>query len=254
MGDETDRLRVSVALEEALSNAIHHGNLEVTSDLREQDDNAYYDLIRRRQHESPYSQRSVDITVKMSDRGSEFVICDQGPGFDVSSLPDPTDPANLEKASGRGITLMKAFMDEVMYNETGNAVTLIKRSSVQNDGDEPQKSFRNECFGDVLVVSVLRNFTSLSDDSLSQELSDILKLLADTEVGHVVVDLQHVSRFGSSFLECLRRIWKATSRKAGKFALCKLSDLGREILKISRFDEVWPVFETRDQAIASVNQ
>ena len=43
-------------------------------------------------------------------------------------LPDPTDPANIERASGRGIFLMRAFMDEVLFNEVGNSVVLVKRS------------------------------------------------------------------------------------------------------------------------------
>ena len=44
-----------------------------------------------------------------------------------AALPDPTDPTNLENASGRGLLLMRTFMDEVKYNDSGNAVTLTKR-------------------------------------------------------------------------------------------------------------------------------
>jgi anti-sigma regulatory factor (Ser/Thr protein kinase) len=47
-------------------------------------------------------------------------------GFDPSLLPDATDPTNLEKASGRGVLLMRMLMDEVFYNSTGNEVTLVK--------------------------------------------------------------------------------------------------------------------------------
>ncbi len=57
------------------------------------------------------------------------MIRDQGRGFDPNSLPDPTDPANLEKAAGRGVLLMRSFMDEVSYNDRGNSVTLVKRRS-----------------------------------------------------------------------------------------------------------------------------
>ena len=56
-----------------------------------------------------------------------FVIRDEGPGFDVSKLPDPTDPANLEKRSGRGLLLMRAFMAEVKHNARGNELTLVWR-------------------------------------------------------------------------------------------------------------------------------
>jgi len=55
------------------------------------------------------------------------VIADEGPGFDPKSLPDPRDSESLESVSGRGVMLMRLFMDEVTYNESGNSVTLVKR-------------------------------------------------------------------------------------------------------------------------------
>ena len=127
LGDESDRMRVSVALEEALSNAIHHGNLEVNSQLRENDESAYYACIRERQGLSPYRDREVEVLVSMSDEHATFSIRDEGPGFNVAALPDPRDEENLENASGRGILLMRSFMDEVSYNDVGNMVTMTKR-------------------------------------------------------------------------------------------------------------------------------
>ena len=56
-----------------------------------------------------------------------FVADDESRGFDPTTLPDPCNPANLEKASGRGILLMRSFMDEIIFNEQGNQVTLVKR-------------------------------------------------------------------------------------------------------------------------------
>ena len=56
-----------------------------------------------------------------------FVVRDEGPGFDPAALPDPTDPANLDKVTGRGILLMRAFMDHVDFNARGNEVTMVKQ-------------------------------------------------------------------------------------------------------------------------------
>lgn len=126
LGDEGERTRVGVALEEALANALYHGNLQVGSELRGEDDEAYYRLIQERMRTPPYCNRRIHVRARLSREGAKFIIRDEGPGFDPSSLPDPTDPENLEKASGRGLLLMKTFMDEVIYNETGNEVTLIK--------------------------------------------------------------------------------------------------------------------------------
>ena len=52
---------------------------------------------------------------------------DEGPGFNPATLPDPNDPANFERIGGRGLTLIRAFMDEVAHNEKGNQITLRKR-------------------------------------------------------------------------------------------------------------------------------
>lgn len=130
--DETGRIRVGIALEEALLNAIYHGNLELTTDeLREASSNLLESegesIIDRRRRSAPFSERKVRIEASISPQEAAFVIRDEGPGFDPASVPDPTDPANIERESGRGLILMRTFMNELKYNETGNEVTLVKR-------------------------------------------------------------------------------------------------------------------------------
>ena len=127
LGEEGDRLRVGMALDEALLNAHYHGNLEVSSQLREKDHSEFYKLARERAQVEPYIDRRIHVWYSMTPREAIYRIRDEGPGFDPKLLPDPTDPANLEKPSGRGVLLMKTFMDEVIYNDAGNEVTMIKR-------------------------------------------------------------------------------------------------------------------------------
>jgi CheY-like chemotaxis protein/anti-sigma regulatory factor (Ser/Thr protein kinase) len=124
--DLTGATRAGIALEEALLNAIYHGNLEVSSDLRENGDEAFHALAAQRRTQEPYRDRRVKVTARMSPKRAMFVIADQGPGFDVSKLPDPTDLEYLDRPSGRGVLLMRAFMSEVRYSATGNCVTLVK--------------------------------------------------------------------------------------------------------------------------------
>ena len=121
------RLRIGLALEEALLNALYHGNLEVSSALKELPDNSFYDQAAQRQNELPYSSRHIEVTSHTTLSEATFVIQDGGTGFDLTKLLDPTDPENLNRPSGRGVMLMHAFMDEVQYNEQGNQVTLRKR-------------------------------------------------------------------------------------------------------------------------------
>ncbi len=135
--DEVDRLRVGIAVEEALLNALYHGNLEVSSDLKESDPNLFDELARQRCQQEPYRNRQVYLDARLSRDEAMYVIRDEGSGFNPNALPNPCDLENLEKPSGRGILLMKSFMDEVHFNEKGNQVTLIKRGtpveSVQED-------------------------------------------------------------------------------------------------------------------------
>lgn len=125
--DDGERVRIGVALQEALVNASFHGNLEVSSSLREIDHRAYYDLARERMQVAPYRDRKIFISADLSPEQVTVIVRDEGPGFDPSKLPDPTNPANLEKHSGRGLLLMRTFMSEIRYNDVGNEVTLIKR-------------------------------------------------------------------------------------------------------------------------------
>ena len=100
--DEAGGIRVCVALEEAINNALFHGNLEITSQLRTSDTSAYQQLVKERIEISPYCERSIHVQVKFTKEEGIFKVRDEGPGFDPESLPDPTNPENIEKAERTG--------------------------------------------------------------------------------------------------------------------------------------------------------
>jgi CheY-like chemotaxis protein/anti-sigma regulatory factor (Ser/Thr protein kinase) len=125
--DEAALLRVSIAFEEALLNAVYHGNLEVGSELREENPTLYYETAKERCGRFPYCERKVTIDVSVSPDEVRLRVADQGPGFDPAALPDPTDPENIVRASGRGLLLIRTFMDEVAYSPRGNEITMVKR-------------------------------------------------------------------------------------------------------------------------------
>lgn len=125
--DRTERIRVGIALNETLLNAIQHGNLELSSDLRQEDEEVFRDLGEQRRRQSPYRERRVHVRAILSRSEAVYVVEDEGPGFDPALVPDPSDPANLERIGGRGLMLIRTFMDEVEHNAKGNRITLRKR-------------------------------------------------------------------------------------------------------------------------------
>ena len=96
------RFAVRAAVEEALANAIEHGNRLDTD-------------------------RRVTVEYQVDESAATIEVADQGPGFDPGAVPDPTRPENIDIPSGRGITLMKAFMSEVEVVPPGNRVRLVYR-------------------------------------------------------------------------------------------------------------------------------
>jgi len=103
------RLNLRVGLAEALANAMMYGNAS-----------------------DPSKRVRVEVTFKGSTITAR--VTDEGQGFDPCLVPDPTTPANLLKAEGRGIFLMRKLLDEVYFNDRGNSVTLVLRLPSETDG------------------------------------------------------------------------------------------------------------------------
>jgi len=127
--DQTERLRVGIALEEALNNAFYHGNMQV-QDIAGDDKSQYASSAAQRRLEAPYSDRRIHLQIMINRDQAQFVVEDDGNGFDWKhwmSLHDADQPG------ARGIALMRSIMDEVAFNDAGNKVTLRKSRFVADD-------------------------------------------------------------------------------------------------------------------------
>lgn len=134
LSDESERLRVGVAVKHALWNAHVHGNLELPldSDVGELADPQ--GLLRQRRRESPYQQRQLSLRVQITPEAARFIIRHEGPGIDVGQLPNDND-TSTNRPFVRGMTLMHSLMDEVSFNPSGSELTLIKRASLDSVED-----------------------------------------------------------------------------------------------------------------------
>lgn len=133
--DFTERVRLGVALKEALLNAVYRGNLELDASSVEHSRERMLlgglgDAVERRRREHPYRDRRVTVEILIRPDLARFVVRDQGPGFDVAAALAGADDFDAPK--GRGLRLMRAFMDEVTFNAAGNEVTLLKRRVAEN--------------------------------------------------------------------------------------------------------------------------
>lgn len=260
--DDADRVRLGVALDEALINALYHGNLEIKSELRDVDCDSYYSLVDRRSGEEPYRRRRIHVRASISPERGVFVIRDEGPGFDPTLLPDPTDPANLEKLGGRGLLLMRTFMDAVKYNERGNEVTLIKgpsspvRSALSRETPMAYRYFESSLDGDVLIVTPLRNVGSLAEVEVLEDWERVLGRLDSSgePLSHVVVDFGQIEYFGSAMIEALLILWKRINARRGRLAVCRCNQVCGEVLRLSRFDMMWPICPTLEEALGEVRR
>jgi CheY-like chemotaxis protein len=130
--DSTGRLRVGVALEHVLVNALYWGNLAVRPEEMPNSRELLIQghlpsVVQERLANAPFSQRKIYLDVVMSREEATFVIRDEGDGFDTSKVPDPGDPDVMERQGGRGLLLVQTFMDGVTFNQAGNQVTMVKR-------------------------------------------------------------------------------------------------------------------------------
>lgn len=119
---------IRIALLEALTNAIEHGSLGISleekraalrrGELRE--------LYARRAGAPPWRDRRVVVDYELTPARIRYRVTDEGQGFDWRSLPDFTDPDNLFAGCGRGIVVIRLSMDEVVFNDRGNQIALVK--------------------------------------------------------------------------------------------------------------------------------
>jgi len=124
LADEVERLRVGIAVEEALTNALYHGNLQIGEMTPKPPRLEYARIARERACSEPYCDRRIHVQATIDRTRAVFVIRDEGPGFDPASLPDVR--AVSEEENPRGIALMNTIVDSVEFNDAGNQVTLTK--------------------------------------------------------------------------------------------------------------------------------
>jgi len=121
---------VSVSLDEAITNAIFYGCLEVPPGLRETEPGTeiFNQLVAERLADERFRSKAIHVEMDLTPDRALYRITDPGPGFEPPDLKsEELESAGLSRLHGRGILLISCFMDEVWFNEKGNQITMIKR-------------------------------------------------------------------------------------------------------------------------------
>jgi DNA-binding response OmpR family regulator len=127
---ENDGLKLRLAIQEALLNAVEHGNLELKSTWKEEimpDGSDKFSFVRRERMQDPeYADRSICLTSWFNQDALEIVVKDEGRGFMHAGKPPSVNMHNVS-CFGRGMNLICNAVDEVRYSNGGSEITLIKR-------------------------------------------------------------------------------------------------------------------------------
>jgi anti-anti-sigma factor len=116
------------------------------------------------------------------------------------------------------------------------------------------KYFRVEQDGDTLVFSAIDSIGGLVEDEARVEWDALLEQLSEQGSKHAIMDLGALDYFGSIVLELIVVLWKRVSAQGGRLAVCNVSAVGLEILKTAKFDTIWPIVPTREDALEAVRK
>lgn len=216
---ETRSGKLLIALHEAITNAIIHGNLELSSDLKEQGEGIFAEALAQRCTDPTLASRKVDIVVDFDGNMCRWVITDQGRGFDVEKVLAKclSDDPEVLLSSGRGILMMKSFLDDVRFELAGRRVIL---SLSRYSGEERRREYRVPFMVPLQVTpmkpdgspdwpetyeAASRNFSKHGILFLQQQIENagkvVIGVASEKGIVHIQAEVKHSRMLGESGME-----------------------------------------------------
>jgi anti-sigma regulatory factor (Ser/Thr protein kinase) len=211
--------KLLVALHEALTNAVVHGNLEISSKLKERDDDAFAKALAERSANADLSDRAVDVRYEYDGETCLWTITDQGQGFDVDTVLKRclSDDPEVMLASGRGILMMHSFLDGVQFELGGRRVLLsMQRLSADEKRNDPRVpvhlplhvapiradgSVDWSAAYDAVSRNVSQNGLALLQDQLTQGQRVLIGITVAGQLQYVPAEIRHTRPMGSKGIE-----------------------------------------------------
>src|SRR5262245_377643 len=221
--DESRSGKLLIAFHEAISNAIIHGNLELSSELKERGDTSFAEALAQRASDPALAQRIVDIVMRYDGDRARWIITDQGQGFDYErwlkrqESDDPEADPEALLASGRGILLMRSFLDEIRYEQGGRRLILTlnrasgeeKRRAARRPLQEPLRVAPVRPDGtvdwDAAYEAVSRNFSAdgvaLLQEGLANTQRVLIGIQAENQLVYVPAEVRHCRTLTGNIVE-----------------------------------------------------
>jgi len=219
--DKSMLFDLRLCLDEALANAIKHGNKN-------------------------NAKRIISISVDTTPQQIELSVADEGDGFQFDAIPDPTRNDNLKKPSGRGIYLMRNLMDEVEFIKNGSKIILRKNipQHVSRDkGGSMQVKERKE--KDVMVCAIAGEITMNN----SPELRKMFDTCIEHQEKKIVINLSGVNYIDSSGLATLIEMLQRLTKYQGRLRLCAMTEKIKSIFEITKLEKLFEIFSQEEDAI-----
>jgi len=227
--DEDAVFALRLSLEEALTNAIRHGN-------------------------GQNNGKKVRVRYRVEEDQIDIRIADEGAGFELSSVPDPTQVRHLQIPSGRGILLMRAYMDEVQYNQNGNEVHLVKYNKVKAVARTVKTNGKLELTLTEHDQTAAITLIGSADMAEASELAAILDQAIEMGAVRLVLDLGGLEFISSMGLGVLIRAQNKCGSHGGQIRFVRPQDAVLRVLKTTRLDQLFPIDATIEKSLKSIGE
>ncbi len=225
--DEIDQL--GIAVRECVVNAVSHGN-----------------GYRR--------DKSVYFTVSSDATQLKIAIEDEGEGFDPDAVPDPTQGDNLFQTSGRGLLLMRSFVDELSIGHTtegGTEVVMVKNLPVGERQEEEENVSLLSNLREVGGVSIIDLSGRITLGEGSEVLRDAVRDVLSNGQKNILLNLGEVNYIDSSGLGTLVSAYTTGANQGAKVKLVNVQKKVGDLLQITKLYTVFESFEDESAAVGS---
>jgi len=244
----------SLVLAEALANALLYGSLGLSYELRQEiGEDAFWQETKKREMQAKNRNKTIRLDIDILSDRLNCIVVDQGSGFDwryflelaEAQLKAKPDDEITPLDHGRGIFLIKSHVDQLKWNEKGNRIEFSIAILPKDTGEaEVKMEIKLEKRSGVNIISLNGRLTVASSQTFFTQMVSLL----EKGENDFIFDMSQLEFIDSTGLGTVIRILKRVEEAAGRILLSSPQPKVHEMLKLTRMDYVFKIFDSLDQA------